>query len=67
MTNVIVTEVLEPKLLTVKDFCKYINVSERKARTMLTEPNCPYRCKIGGKVLVNKPVLDKWIDSNTGI
>ena len=54
---------IEPRLLTVKDFCKYVNIGERTARKMLTEPNC----RIGGKVLINKSVLDRWIDSNTGI
>ena len=58
---------IESRLLTVKDFCKYVNIGERTARKMLTEPNCTYRCRIGGKVLINKSVLDKWIDSNTGI
>ncbi len=56
----------EPKLLNVKEFCKYIGVGERTARKLLAEPNCSYVFRLGGKIMVNKTILDKWIDNNTG-
>lgn len=57
---------IDRKLLSVKEFSSYINVSERTARTMLAEPNCPYVCRIRGRIFANKTILDKWIDNNTG-
>lgn len=57
---------IEPKLLSVNQFCKYINVGQTTARKLLSDPSCPYRLRIGGKIFANKTVLDKWIDSRTG-
>ncbi len=56
----------EPKLLMVKDFCKYMNIGERNAKKLLSEPNCPYVFRLGGKIMVNKTIFDRWIDKNTG-
>ena len=61
-----VKEEVEPKLLSVKEFCKYMSIGQTKARELLSAPNCPYRIRIGGKIFANKTVLDKWIDSQTG-
>lgn len=57
---------LQPKLLTVKQFCQYMSVGETTARQMLSATNCPYRIRIGGKLMANKTELDKWISSRTG-
>ena len=57
---------IEPKLLTVKEFCKYMGIGQTTARQMLSDPYCPYRIRIGGKVIANKTVLDRWIKSRTG-
>ncbi|MBQ7673717.1 MAG: helix-turn-helix domain-containing protein [Alphaproteobacteria bacterium] len=64
--QVIVKNEVEAKLLTVKEFCKYMGVGETTARQMLSAPNCPYRIRIGGRLMANKTVLDKWIESRTG-
>lgn len=57
---------IEPKLLTVKEFCKYMGIGQTTARQMLSDPSCPYRIRIGGKLMANKTVLDRWIESRTG-
>lgn len=57
---------IEPKLLSVKEFCKYMSIGQTTARQMLAKPNCPYVLRIGGKIFANKTVLDRWIDSQTG-
>lgn len=58
-------EIIESRLLTVKEFCDYVHIGETTARKLLSEPNCPFRFKIGSKIFINKKILDKWIDSNT--
>lgn len=61
-----IIEELEPKLLSIKQFCRYMDIGQTTARKLLSAPNCPYRLRIGGKIFANKTVLDKWIDSCTG-
>lgn len=56
----------EKRLFSIKEFAYYIGVSERTARKMIAAPACPYVCKIGGRILVDRYTLDKWIDNNTG-
>lgn len=65
-TQVKVADIVEPKLLSVKQLCKYLNIGERTARKLLGEYDCPYVCRVGGRVFANKTVLDRWLDSNTG-
>ena len=55
------------RLLTVKDYCEYMSIGETVARRQLKAPNCPYACRIDGRVFADKNKLDKWIDQNTGI
>lgn len=54
------------KLLTVPDLCEYLGMGATTVRKMLAEPNCPYVCRVGGRIFANKMILDKYIDSNTG-
>lgn len=60
------TNQVETKLLSVKQFCTYMNIGETTARKLLSAPDCPYRFRIGGKIFANKTILDRWIDSGTG-
>ena len=57
---------VEQKLMTIKEFCKYMSIGDSTARKILSEPNCPYACRIRGRIFINKTILDKWIDNNTG-
>ncbi len=66
MENKVKIKEIEPKLLSISQFCKYMSIGQTTARKLLAEPNCPYRFRVGGKIFANKSILDKWIDSNTG-
>ncbi|MGN0106094.1 MAG: helix-turn-helix domain-containing protein [Hominilimicola sp.] len=61
-----IVEEIEPKLLSVKEFCKYMGIGQTTARKLLSDPGCPYSFRLGGKIFANKTILDKWIDSRTG-
>lgn len=50
-----------PLLLTVKQFCEYVNIGETKARKLLRDPCCKYAIKNGNKYLVNRQLLEKQI------
>lgn len=54
------------KLLSVTDLCEYLGMGKTTIRKMLSEQNCPYVCRINGRVFANKTILDKYIDQNTG-
>lgn len=54
------------KLLTVKELCEYLAIGDSTARKLLSEPNCSFVFKLGGRYYANKTALDKWIDGNTG-
>lgn len=56
----------EKKLLTVKEMCEYMSISETRARALLSEPSCPFIFRLGGRKLVNRTILDKWIDAGSG-
>lgn len=56
----------EKKLLTVKQMCEYMSIGESTARKMLSEPNCTFVCRIGGRIYANRTMLDKYINANTG-
>lgn len=64
--NIEKTNTIQSKLLTVKQLAAYLSVSEKTARRLLHEPNCPYSCRVGKRLYANRNVLDKWIDSRTG-
>lgn len=61
-----VSDCEEPILLSVKAMCQYMSIGENTARKLLSEPNCPFVFKLGGRIYANKKVLDKWIEQNTG-
>ena len=54
------------KLLSVKDMCEYMSISQSTARRMLSDVRCPYVIRVRGRIYANKDILDKWIDANTG-
>lgn len=62
-----IEQAIGKRLLTVKDYCEYMSVGETVGRRTLKAPNCPYACRVGGRVFADKVKLDKWIDQNTGI
>lgn len=59
-------DVLEKKLLTLKEFCMYLSIGETEARAMLKQPQCHFRVRLGNRLYANKTLVDEWIDSISG-
>lgn len=54
-------------LLTVKEMCAYMSIGDHTARNLLNQPYNPFTVRIGNRLYANKKLLDKWIDSQSGI
>lgn len=54
------------KLLTLAEFCTYINVGKTKGREILTKTNNTFAVRIGNRLYANKTKVDEWIDSISG-
>ena len=54
---------LESRFLTIKEFCRYMNLGETKARDLIRQHH-GIALNVGGKWLIDKKKLDKWIDNN---
>lgn len=52
----------EKRLLTVKEFSRYLGIGETKARELLSRKDTPYAITIDGKKYANKRRLDEWLD-----
>jgi len=50
------------RILTVKEVCQYLQLSERKIRDMMAFKEIPY-AKIGGRARFDRLAIDKWIAS----
>ena len=51
-------------LLNVKDFCKYLDIGETKARELLTDPGNGFTVRIGNRLYAHKKKLDDWLLRN---
>lgn len=54
---------LEKRFLNVKEFADYMNIGTTKARELIKERH-GFAINIGGKWLIDKTKLDKWINNN---
>lgn len=54
-------------LLTVEEMCAYLSIGEHTARNLLNRPYNPFTVRLGNRLYANKRLLDKWIDSQSGI
>ena len=52
---------MEIQLLTIKEFCKYMNIGETKAREILKTPRNGFAMKIGNEWRIHKGRLDAWL------
>lgn len=59
-------KMIEKKLLSVKELAYYLSIGQTKARELLAKEDCPYVCRIDGRIFANKTILDKVVDENTG-
>lgn len=57
---------MEPALLTLKEFCEYLNIGQTKARELLTKTDNPYTVRLGNRLYANKILLDKWLNTVSG-
>lgn len=53
----------EKRFMNVKEFCTYMGIGQTKARELISQRN-GFALNIGGKWLIDKKKLEKWIDSN---
>jgi excisionase family DNA binding protein len=56
-------EGIESRFLTIKEFCRYMHIGETKARELIRQHN-KIALNVGGKWLIDKTKLDKWIELN---
>ena len=65
MTNQI--RINEKALLDVKEIMLYLGWGENTVRNELNSPNCPYVVRKGNRLYANRRLLDKYLDSISGI
>ena len=54
---------LDKALLSLKEFAKYVNIGETKAREILNSPGCTFDFWIGNRVYANKAKLDHRLET----
>ena len=57
----------EKALLTIKDMMEYLSWGETTVRKELSKPNCSFVVRKGNRLYANRKLLDKYIDSISGI
>lgn len=53
----------EKRFMTIKEFCIYMGIGQTKARELISQRH-GFALNIGGKWLIDKKKLEKWIDLN---
>lgn len=56
----------EKALLSLKEFSEYLGIGQTKARELMKAKN-PYTLQIGNRYYANKLLLDKWLNSISGV
>lgn len=56
----------EKALLTLTEFCEYLNIGKTQGRYLLTKTNNTYLVRIGNRLYANKALLDLWLKQNSG-
>ena len=57
----------EKVLLNVSEMMAYTGWGENTVRNELNHPKCPYVVRKGNRLYANRTLLDKYIDSISGI
>ena len=52
-------------LLTVKEMCDYLSISQTKARELLADADNGFTVRIGYRLYAHKQSLDNWLLKNT--
>ena len=50
------------RFLTINELCKYMNISQTKAREFIIGKG--FTLRIGNKILIDKIKLNEWINKN---
>lgn len=56
----------EKALMTLKEFCAYLNISDKKGRELLTRTSNTFMFRIGNRLYANKRLVDEWLSRNSG-
>lgn len=57
----------EKKVLSVNEIMAYTGWGENTVRNELNNPKCPYVIRKGNRLYANRSLLDKYLDSISGI
>ena len=55
----------DKRLLSVAEFARYIGVGQTTARSILKNTRLGYRVKIKDKIMINRKLLDKFLDEKS--
>lgn len=55
----------DKRLLSVAEFARYIGVGQTTARSILKNTRLGYRVKIKDTIMINKKLLDKFLDEKS--
>lgn len=57
----------EKALLTVSEMQEYTGWGENTVRNELNHPRCPYVVRKGNRIYANRKLLEKYLDSISGV
>lgn len=59
------TDFEDKRLLTIAEFAKYLGIGQTSAREILKNPKLGYRVRVNNTVMVNKRLLDEYLDKKS--
>ncbi len=60
-------KICEKALLNVREVMAYTGFGENTVRAELNHPRCPYVVRKGNRLYANRRILDKYLDSISGL
>lgn len=60
-------KICEKALITVEEMMAYTGWGENTVRNELNHPCCPYVVRKGNRLYANRKLLDKYLDSISGL
>ena len=57
--------VIKKGAFDIKQFMEYMSIGRTKAYQLVKDPSFYPAFRVGGKVLISREKLDKWIDEQT--
>lgn len=65
--NKVNISICEKALLNVEEMMAYTGWGENTVRNELNHPRCPYVVRKGNRLYANRRLLDKYLDSISGV